>query len=367
MSLKILFFNSRGIIDQKAGGDITQMLCTARELRRLGVKVDFWDGDIERVSEYDLVHIFNLQTARGAQDMIEACGKFGKPIVLSTIWWDLGYFWECRDLFKFSTSKIIRALSRLDWRLGRGYSFIRGSWSRKKTRKSQECLLEAAKVILPNSIAELEILVSQFKSPDLRAKAVIVPNAADAISDEHHFIGGGIELPEQYVLEAASVHPGKGQALLLRAMMGKPEIPIVFAGHYDKATAYWCYCTDLGKKRGNTYFLGNVDHEKMKEVYAKARVHVLPSVRESPGLASLEAAYYGANCVVSIHCPLVEYFGRDVSICDPSDEVSVANAVMEAWASPLPSRLKDRIRNMFTWQAAAKATLLGYRMLGVHP
>jgi len=361
MSVKVLFFNSRGIIDQKAGGDITQMLCTAEELTRLGVRVDFWNGDIEQVAKYDLIHIFNIQTANGAQHMIEACRKLKKPIVLSTIWWDLGHFWECRDLFQFSTTKIIRALSRLDWRLGRGYSFIRGVWGRKKTRKSQECLLKAAKVILPNSIAELEILVQQFRMPQLRAKASIVPNGV-IISEEdgsklHDYWP---ELPDRYVLQVGTCHPVKGQAKVIRALVSDRDVPIVFVGANWDETRYGRWCLKIGKERGNTFFIGKVRHDLMPVLYSHAVVHVLPSLRESPGLASLEAAVYGANCVVSIHCPVAEYFGNDVFVCDPDDLQTIRDAVLRAWTNLPTSALRSRIVSLFTWMRAAECTYQAY-------
>ena len=68
----------------------------------------------------------------------------------------------------------------------------------------------------------------------------------------------------------------------------------------------------LGKKRGNTFFLGEISHDDIYPYYSKAKVHVLPSFRESPGLSTLEAAVFGVNCVVSFHGPVAEYFGLDI-------------------------------------------------------
>ena len=92
-------------------------------------------------------------------------------------------------------------------------------------------------------------------------------------------------------------------------------------------------------------------------------MHVLPSLRESPGLATLEAAVFGANCVVSFHGPVAEYFGADVWYCDPDDAPTIRQAVLAAWKAPFNQRLRSSILEKFTWREAARKTLEGYRRL----
>lgn len=98
--------------------------------------------------------------------------------------------------------------------------------------------------------------------------------------------------------------------------MEHPEIPLVFVGR-DLALAYAKQCKVLGARRGNTYFLGEVPHEDLVGLYDRARVHVFPSFRESPGLATLEAAGRGVNCAVSHLGPVTEYFRNLMRYCNP--------------------------------------------------
>src|SRR5690349_1458825 len=79
--------------------------------------------------------------------------------------------------------------------------------------------------------------------------------------------------------------------------------------------------------------------EELPALYRRARVHALPSLRESPGLATLEAALEGCRCVVGIHAPVEEYFGDEAFVCDPEDEASIGRALRGAWDAPASDRL----------------------------
>jgi glycosyltransferase involved in cell wall biosynthesis len=95
--------------------------------------------------------------------------------------------------------------------------------------------------------------------------------------------------------------------------------------------------------------------------YRRAQVHVLPSLRESPGLVTLEAAMYETNCVVSSHGPITEYFGQDVWCCEPIDIHSIQTAILSAWNAPINNNLKEKIQKRFTWKEAARVTLDAYK------
>jgi glycosyltransferase involved in cell wall biosynthesis len=141
------------------------------------------------------------------------------------------------------------------------------------------------------------------------------------------------------------------------------EIPLVFAGGEWGQSRYGRWCQQLGKRRGNTFFIEKIAHELMPLLYSHAAVHVLPSLRESPGLASLEAALYGASCIVSIHCPVTEYFGDDALVCDPADIGDVRDKIIGAWNAPLSDALRLRVLNSFTWARAAQCTHRAYERI----
>ena len=306
--MKVLLFDSFRAPPFKSGGSAVQLRETRRELEALGVQVVVppeWPRDL---SEFDLVHLTNLQTIEGGVDLLEAARSQRKPIALSPIWWDFGPADNSASCLEFSPSGLIRSLTRINPRWGAGFSNVRYIRGARRTTEINARVLRQVDLLLPNSVAELEILVQQYRLPQLRAKAVIVPNGITILPvPEPRRVAQFAHLPEEFVLQVASYHPVKGQARLISALMREKHLPIVCVGPSTKAQSpYREHCKKLAEQRGNTFLLDEVDYELMPWFYSRARVHVLPSLRESPGLASLEAAVYGARCVVGIHAPVSE-------------------------------------------------------------
>jgi glycosyltransferase involved in cell wall biosynthesis len=109
------------------------------------------------------------------------------------------------------------------------------------------------------------------------------------------------------------------------------------------------------------HFIGSVPPEELPGIYRLAAVHALPSWRETPGLASLEAAAAGCRIVTTGIGSARDYFGEDAWYCDPPDRASIRTAVVGALAAQPSSRLRRRVLADYTWDAAARATLEAYQ------
>ena len=145
-------------------------------------------------------------------------------------------------------------------------------------------------------------------------------------------------------------------------MMVEKEIPLVFIGRgIEKPYGQWC--RKLADKRGNVFFVPQVDHDYLGAFYQKAKVHALPSLRESPGLVSLEAALYDTNIVTSFQAPTWEYFGMDAFICNPEDLSSIHDVILEAYHSEIHKNLKKRIITDFNWMRTAEQTVMAYKKI----
>lgn len=362
--MKVILLNTRPRFLEEWGGDTTQIVETQKALQQLGVVAELATSEQQYDwAGYDLVHLFNMQTAENALDLLERVQALRKPVALSTIFWDLRYA-RHPDNLRFGESPFWARFASASPRFAMALQSLRQVRGKARLLRAQRTLLCGVDLILPNSVAELEILVAQFRLPSLRSMAVIVPNAvsppAAPSSTANEMVAS---LPDKFALMAAGFHPIKGQARLIQALMHDPQIPLVFVGRDGSNTSYGRHCHQLAERRGNTFFVDAVPHELMPQLYRRAKVHALPSFRESPGLASLEAAVYGANCVVAIHAPVQEYFGLDCFICDPVSPASVRKAVLDAWDAPPNDNLRSRILKEFTWQRAAEETLHGYEFL----
>ena len=365
--LRVLFQNREDAFTSW-GGDTTQMEMTRRYLERSGVRVTVELGaapDFDP-ADFDLVHIFNIQSAGHGMRQLQNAKLKGKPVALSTIYWDMSNLAR-RSSFRLWLNRVHEAtpyacLSRLP-------RYASSSMGRRKYRYLQmKQMLLQADLLLPNSFAEAELLAIQFDAPSLRAKVVVVPNGVDdeGLPENEGAVAQAasieLALPERFVLQVGRIEPIKGQLKVIEALMEQPEIPLVFLGR-GSDQGYVQSCRELGERRGNTYFPGAVPPEQVQLFYRQAKVHVLPSLRESPGLATLEAAVFGANCVVSFHGPVAEYFGADVWYCDPDNAATIRQAVLAAWKAPFNKRLRSSILEKFTWREAARKTLEGYRRL----
>lgn len=365
-----ILFQSRPNLLTEIGGDSTQVLKTKEAIEKMGHTVDIDLSENADVSKYDIVHIFNLQTFDGTKAQIYNARNQGKPVVLSTIWWDFQYMDLDDDYRNFRGWKYhlcLSLLTSLFWvnKYKRIYFFDKLLFHLRK-RKNGRIILNSVDWILPNSVAELEILAQDFSMPELRKKSSIVVNAIDSTENTEALPPGCQEeldrLPDDYVLCVGRIEPTKGQAKIIRAMMVEKEIPLAFIGRgIEKPYGQWC--RKLADKRGNVFFVPQVDHDYLGAFYQKAKVHALPSLRESPGLVSLEAALYDTNIVTSFQAPTWEYFGMDAFICNPEDLSSIHDVILEAYHSEIHKNLKKRIITDFNWMRTAEQTVMAYKKI----
>jgi glycosyltransferase involved in cell wall biosynthesis len=353
-------------MDSVPGGDTIQMRETKLALEKLGVDVTTAAaGAVPPVSGFDILHIFNLDQAEqvlaSQKDVLN-----GKPrIVVSTIYWHHTGHWF---------NEAVR--TRPSWKLVRrtlGYARsqrLYAAWQSFKLRRGKQgrSLKQALSIpaqILPNSRAEVDHLRSVLGARGIPpSKITIVPNGVKRdLFDPHPLPDSGFSKEyglKGFVLEAARIQSAKNQLLLIEALFDLP-VPIVFAGQaspYEREYVERCYAR--GAERGNVHFIGAKSPGELAGIYALASVHVLPSWRETPGLASLEAAAAGCRVVSTDVGSAREYFQDLAWYCDPRDPASIRQAVVEALKAPPSNRLRTRVLERFTWEMAAKATLTSY-------
>lgn len=361
--MKVLFQNRMDAFE-KWGGDTTQMLETKKCLEKLGVNIDINLESNPNLNEYDLVHIFNIQRADYGLKQLLNAKEHNLPVALSTIYWDLRYAHNAKETHLYSENLMVRLLSKINTNIPHLGSKILEYRKNRELTKNIKTMLQEADILLPNSYSELEILAILFDAPEVRGKSVIIPNSV-SISKFYEMgnnkIDSSVKLPSNYILEVGRVETWKGQLNLIKALFDYPEIPLVFIGNID--SFYAKECIKLGEKRGNCYFLGEISHEEVYYYYLNAKVHALPSLRESPGLSTLESALFETNCVVSIHAPINEYFGLNAFVCDPLVIDSIKQAVLNAWESPINNKLKKRVLENFTWEKTAFKTFEAYKKL----
>jgi glycosyltransferase involved in cell wall biosynthesis len=355
-AMRVLFVN-RANADERIGGDTVQMHETARALRELGLEVEERLGPQtkETYRAFDLVHLFNLQTPEFTLPEAEKVKEAGRRLALSTIFWDFG-----AELLLSESRLWARVQSLVGRPLALQLAQRRVNSVAAADRAQMRRLLERADLLLPNSeleVAHLRRILSKLGTVH------VVPNGIDA---ERFDPNRPLPLPRwaaerklsgrDYVLVAARIDPHKNQIAFCRAMRGFPH-PIFLAG--QAADPSWIQACEA---EGAVY-VGPLGGDDLVAAYGHARVHALPSYRETPGLSSLEAAAMGCAIVSTEAGSAPEFFQRDATYCDPTSLPSMRSAVESAWQKPAGEELSHRIRSRYTWKEAAKATLAAYSLL----
>ncbi len=348
------------------GGDTIQMLKTKAALETQGVTVEVRGTDnLSNLPPVDLANIFNIHTAESSRTAYEVLQRKTIPIVLSSIYWDMLDHW-----FEFAIDGSARwsLLARL---LGKTHARdIYTNWQQKKgpltsTWQIQRRLLEQANRVLPNSQSEADLLHQTFGlNGTFHQKVDVVPNGiAPALFEP-------VPQPSQtfvetygvrdFVLEVGAISPVKNQLGLIEALYDFP-VTLVFIGQPAAAMPEYAeMCRTRGAERGNVIFIDRLPHEELPGIYALAAVHALPSWRETPGLASLEAAAAGCRVVTTSIGSTSDYFGDLAWYCYPDDSVSIRTAVEAALQAPSTETLREHVLANFTWQRAGEATLASY-------
>lgn len=363
--LKIAFCN-RPYWDNPLGGDGVQMLKTKQFLeKKYNVKIDIITDANNLNEKYDLIHIFNYVTIEVTKPFFDKALELKIPIASSSIYWDYSYIFSTisRYLFhkKFThqTGTLLKIITKvLAKTIGRPKLYT------SKFRNIYRFFIENSDVILPNSIEEA-ILLQKFAEIDCSSKIRVVyngyepPDNNEILSKTDFF--AKYNIPENYILEVGRVETIKNQINVIASLLNNPEIPIVFVGkhvesHYSKKLK------KLAVKRGNVFFIDFVPHEEINSFYKYAKVHILPSLRESPGLVSLEALSNGCPIIISNqnHTPLKTYFSTQKYIVDPLDIDSIKNTILSAYTEQDISL--DNI-SKFTWEVAADQTWDAYNQI----
>jgi len=337
-----VMFQSRPDILRIPAGDTVQLLETKQNLERLGVVVDHCTDLAPYLGEHDIVHLFNVTRIAETYVQCENAARQGKPVALSTIYWNM------EEYMLRTEGKHAGDLLR---------------WWREDNRLRREVLMRAA-VLLPNAEAEMRLIQRDF---GIEAHYRVIPNGADpefARADPNEFLaqfGPGFGC-QDFVLSVGRICPRKNQLSLIRAMRGT-GIPLILIGPVNDPF-YFEECKREAEE--HVVFLTHMPHSKLASAYRAAKVHVLPSWYDTPGLASLEAAMAGCNIVSTDRGTAKEYFQEFAWYCDPGDFRSIREAVTSASEAGRRPELQAMVMQKYTWEIAARKTREAYReVLGI--
>lgn len=325
-----VLFQIRPTHAEQGGGDTVHATRTAEELAALGVEAEVSGALAPDLSRFDLVHLFNTELVEPTFRHTLRARAAGVPIVLTPIYW--------RPPLE-DESFAARDRANL----------------RERDSLMRHVAFGLADALLPPSRAELGVITRTF--PVLPRTIELMPVGVDetfAGGDGARFCARHDLALRGFVLCVGRREERKNQLRLIEAC-AQLELPLVLVGaEYDDRLGYAAACRELAERLdADVRFFPFLPFEEVVDAYAAARVHALPSIWETIGLASLEAALAGCNVVSTRHCGVDEYLGGRAWYCDPESVDSIREAVEAAMAAPLDRALADHVR-AFTWAAAAE-------------
>lgn len=363
--MKVLF-QSRKTLFTVPGGDTTQIQKTKEFLEKRGVVVDI-SVDLEPdLSDYDIVHVFNLMRPQELYLQVRNAKKQGKAVVLSTIYGPytefekkarggaLQFINRFLSITQIEYLKVIaRAVLNLEINKGTFFYLLNGH------KSLQRKIIKNVDIFLPNSNSEMKRVCEDFNLKGY--KYVAVPNAVDITKFDYDKVNvdPALEKYRDCILCVSRIEGRKNQLNIIRAIKGLPY-KFVFIG---KAGANFKRYYERCKKEApeNVFFLGQIPHEQLPQFYKLSKVHILASWMETPGLSSLEAVAMKSNIVVTKKGDTEDYFKEYAFYCEPDDLESIREAIVQAFDAPFAMDMLERVHTYYKWDDTAEATLEGYK------
>lgn len=337
------------------GGDSLQIVKTAAELNKLGVKAKvFLASDSIPYHEFDLLHFFNI--IRPA-DHLNHIKKSKKPYVVSTIYLDYSEYDRQGRSFLVSSLFSVLGKSGSEY-LKNNYRYLRGQDKLVSSiylaghKRAMIKVLEGASLLLPNSESEYRRLL---QDTDEDWPYHVIPNGID--TDIFSSIPEGIDR-EKRVISVAQIYGMKNQHSLIKAcddldyaleIIGKPP---------PNHNAYYNYCKKIAGPK--VTFIDFMPQEDLIKHYAASEVHALPSWFETTGLTSLEAGSLGCKLVVGKGGDTHDYYGDKAWYCEADDIESIKDALRNAMEAKADDSMRNLILKKYTWQHAARETIIAY-------
>ncbi len=343
--MKVAFFTYPAAFQNVGGGEI-QLIKTREYLEKAGQPVDLFDPWRHRVEDYDLLHVFS--SVKDCLGLVQVARSRGVKVVTSPVLWsDWRRAFFTDDGIRMKVGLLTRHALKWLWP-----SFPSGRLR----------LLLESDLLLPNSETEKKQIVRLFAVPASKIRVIhngVDPDFMEADPKLYRDRFGG----DPFLLSVGRVEPRKNQLNLIRAVKGTGLRLHLIGSSVSGYESYEAACRRVGN--GFVRFTPTVPHDDplLKSAYAACELFVLQGWFETPGLAALEAGLAGAKVLATSGGSTREYFEDSVDYLNPADPSDIRRAIHRALTRPKNERLRNRVRERFTWNHVASACLESYRSL----
>jgi glycosyltransferase involved in cell wall biosynthesis len=218
------------------------------------------------------------------------------------------------------------------------------AWTRLYSRRAvPRAVQSAARIIAVSEFTKRE-LVELLRTPE--QKIAVIPNGVADV-----FSPNGVAAEGDYVLAVGTLEPRKNLARIEQAvhLVGK-ELRIVGERGWGGVHA--------------SGWLGRVSDEELARLYRGAACLVYASLYEGFGLPIAEAMACGTPVVTSVGGATEETAGGAAVLVNPLQPAAIAEGIETAISRHAELRRLGLERaRVFSWEAAARATVAVYRQV----
>jgi glycosyltransferase involved in cell wall biosynthesis len=342
---------ARENLNIKKGGDTYVILKIKELLEKNNIQAELILNKNQFKEDFDLYHLFNLGDFKTLIFYIKQILKNKKKFILNPTWYkneEISYavylIYKEYSIYK----NLFNLLAKI---IGDKFLFnFLKTLNRYRRDVHEEYILKKASAIIIESKSAQEALCNYFSrlKEEIIKKSFILP-----LPINERFLGPCKEVNldfKDYVLNVGRIEPFKNQIAIIKALLDKPEIPIVFVGdNYNFSTNFKFFYNELEfliKKRGNVIHIKEASPEELIFLYKNAKVYCHPSIFESYGLSILEAAYFGCNLVITKNCGVKDYLEDNIFLVDPFDIEELKEKIILALNTP---KTEKNIKIILDW------------------
>jgi len=321
---------------QRKGGLQIHVLETLKSLNKIGIKADLFDPATQKLSDYDLIHVFS--SINGNNRIVEAAKEQNVPVVITPIIqtsdWTRWFSVKAAII-----DKIVGKMS--DWNLHTNYHEIKSA-------------ITKADHVFAGSLKEKRVIENTFEVK--RNNISIVPIGVSDLffSAEPSIFRKTHNYQNKFVLCAANISPYKNQLSIIKALKNSDLDVVLLGGIEEKHKKYLDEC--LGEGGARVHYFGNYEHDNpiLTSAYAAAEVSILISQGENGPTVTYESLASGTPAVVTKYNGLdLEKNNQAWMEVDPSDLGEICTAV-ESLRKDLGAEIKlNKIVKEYAWSNVA--------------
>lgn len=344
--MKILIATKSYLFNIIGGGDI-QANRTYTNLKKNGIDIRFLDSKTKNIKDFDILHIFAPSVfPMDSYAIAKYAHNSGLKVVTSSVFWLPVYKTRMFNMLR------INPINKIAIWAGNSIPMYGPTYLKLLFEKSDR--------VLPNTNDEKNMIKEVFDIS--HNKFTVIPNGVDK-----EFANGNKNLfnykydTNDFILFVGRIERRKNLLKLIHAFkLSELDTDLVIIGSIAESD-YYEMCKNAANKK--VKFIGSLDHDSdmLKSAYKAAKVVVLPSYYETPGLTALEGGLAGANIAITNIGGTKEYFEKFVEYINPYSTLSIKNAIISAYNRPKNKQLQAHILKNFTWDEVAKKTIKTYR------